>query len=162
MKKLALAIVFFSIIISSSLKAQDFGIGFRISSHIGITGKYFLSNSKAIEGQLNYNNNGMDFVGLYEMHHSLGEPQWFWYYGGGAHISSWNHTGDNSMLIGVDGIIGLEYRFAQAPLALSIDLKPAFDFIASQDPFVSHNYIGIAVRYYFKKHSTTPATIKTL
>jgi len=162
MKKLALAIALMSIISSSPLLAQDFGLGFRISSHIGITGKYFLNDSKAIEGQINYNNNGMDFVGIYEIEHSLGEPQWYWFYGGGGHISTWNHTGDNSMLIGVDGIIGLEYKFTKAPLALSIDLKPAFDFISSEDPFVSHNYIGIAARYYFKKHSAAPTRIKTL
>jgi hypothetical protein len=160
MKKKGYAILVTVLISLTQVQAQDFGLGFRISSHIGITGQYFLSSDRAIEGQMNYNNYGLDFVGLYEVHRSLGEPGWRWYYGGGAHISTWNHSPDNSLLIGVDGIIGIEYMFAQVPLALSIDLKPAFDLVASEDPFVSHNYVGIGLRYFFKKHAA--AITKTI
>ena len=56
-----------------------------------------------------------------------------WYYGGGAHIGFWN--GNSSWgerdraytIIGIDGIIGIEYNFTEAPINIGLDWKPAIN-----------------------------------
>ena len=59
-----------------------------------------------------------------------------WYYGGGAHIGFWNGNnvkwgtaGTSYTVIGIDGILGIEYSFSEAPINIGIDWKPAINII---------------------------------
>ncbi len=61
-----------------------------------------------------------------------------WYFGFGAHVGFWNgdytkhywgEAGETYTVIGVDGILGLEYSFIEVPINLGLDWKPAFNFI---------------------------------
>ena len=58
-----------------------------------------------------------------------------WYAGFGAHIGFWdgNNTrwGDDRSytVIGLDGILGLEYNFTEIPVNFSIDWKPSFNLV---------------------------------
>lgn len=54
----------------------------------------------------------------------------------------------SELALSVDGIIGVEYAIPTAPLSISLDLKPYFDFIQESsikliDPF------GLSIRYKF-------------
>ncbi|WP_316929238.1 hypothetical protein [Nitritalea halalkaliphila] len=78
---------------------------------------------------------GLLLTGLYEIHNPIGgAPGLRWFYGGGAHLGTWNSRSrprwardDRSYTIfGLDLIIGLDYKFDNAPINLSIDWKPAF------------------------------------
>jgi hypothetical protein len=57
----------------------------------------------------------------------------YFYYGGDAHLGSFNNSwfNDNAsrLVIGVDGIPGLEFVFSEVPFNASLDWKPGFNLI---------------------------------
>jgi hypothetical protein len=75
-------------------------------------------------------------TGLYELHQeAFKTPGLKFYYGFGAHLGSVGsgvyktYGGDqyynnNRILLGADGVLGLEYKIAEAPIAISLDLNP--------------------------------------
>lgn len=73
-----------------------------------------------------------------------------WYYGAGGHIAAQNGNGayyyDNgrhkhykngALGLGVDGIVGLEYKIPKAPFALSLDVKPYIEVVTKGDVWMS-------------------------
>lgn len=137
MKKIILIV---AIIVSSiALNAQSYktGIGLRGGLSNGLTVKHFLSESNAIEGILSTRWKGFNITGLYEFEYSLPEEGLDWYWGVGGHVGFWDGRYGNPWfkdtrtytVIGVDGIIGIEYTFASIPLNLSLDYKPAFNLV---------------------------------
>lgn len=119
--------------------AQDYntGIGLRGGFANGITIKHFVSSKAAFEGIISSRWKGLELTGLYEIHNQAFQTERLkWYYGFGAHVGFWN--GDNAnwgnegtayTVVGVDGILGLEYSFNEIPFNIGIDWKPAFNFI---------------------------------
>ncbi len=116
-------------------KAQTYatGIGLRAGVSNGLTVKHFIQSDVALEGILHTRWEGLVITGLYEVHKNIREVRGLrWFYGGGAHIGSWNSRSDKypgTTILGIDGIIGLDYKFADAPINLSLDYKPAFNII---------------------------------
>ncbi|MCB0619949.1 MAG: hypothetical protein KDC43_26035 [Saprospiraceae bacterium] len=121
-------------------QAQDYntGIGLRAGSSNGLTVKHFISSDAALEGLLALRWRGIHITGLYEVHRPLGRTAGLnWYFGGGGHIGFWGgykehpwfDDDNNYTVIGIDGIIGLEYNFQEVPINLSLDWKPAFNLI---------------------------------
>lgn len=120
---------------------QDYqtSVGLRAGLPYGLTAKHFLSKTNAVEGVLASSWGGFVITGLYENEHWTGQyPGLNWFWGGGAHIGFWDTTRDNpyfnetykgNAVLGIDGIIGLEYTFDEFPLNLSIDLLPTFNII---------------------------------
>ena len=77
-----------------------------------------------------------------------------WYYGLGAHIGFWdgNYTnwgtpGENYAVIGVDGIIGLEYNFSEIPFNIGLDWKPAINIIGFTGFWADGG--ALSIRYIF-------------
>jgi len=97
-----------------------------------------------VEGVLGIND-GVGICGLYEIHfpiESVKNLQWF--AGPGAYVAFRNSTTG----VGAAGIVGLDYKFEEIPLNLTIDWKPELNLI-SEVGFESSG-IGISVRYVFK------------
>lgn len=125
--------------LGSEAMAQDYqtGVGLRAGVSNGLTIKHFISERAALEGLLHTRWRGLVITGLYEIHKDIDElPGLKWFYGGGAHIGTWNGNrgtrpwGDDKegyTVFGLDGIIGLDYKFNAAPINLSLDYKPAFN-----------------------------------
>ena len=103
----------------------------------GISIKYFTTNDIALEGILGFRDHGVVISGLYEIHQeAFNVHELRFYYGAGAHIGAEsagvyqtfdgiNETYNSShILLGVDGVIGLEYMIPRAPVAISLDLNP--------------------------------------
>jgi hypothetical protein len=105
--------------------------------------KHFTTDNTALEGLLNFWDNGFRITGLYEFHGNIeAAPGLRWYVGPGAHIGWWNgaiyhdhYYNSGSLMIGVDGVLGLEYKFEGAPIAVSADIQPYLEF--------NHPYLGI-------------------
>jgi hypothetical protein len=124
-------------------------LGLRFGYHYGLSLKHFMKNNLAIEGILSsrgFGNNhwgrnfGFNLTVLAEWHNPIGSVDGLaWYIGFGGHLGSWHSnnynnrnwsgSGDRHFVIGVDGIIGLEYTIPNAPITLALDWKPAFDFL---------------------------------
>jgi hypothetical protein len=116
--------------------------------------KHFTNDQTALEGLLSFWNYGFRMTGLYEIHGNINDaPGLKWYVGPGAHIGFWNNTWhqdypgrDHGVQIGVDGVLGLDYKFTGAPIALSLDIQPAFNI-------VGYTYFevwgGLGIKYTF-------------
>lgn len=137
-------------------EAQNYttSLGLRGPFNNGITLKHFISEQSALEGIFASRYRGFSFTGLYEKHQGAFDvDQLQWYYGAGGHIgiyddrSPWFEDSDQKTVIGVDGIIGLEYTIQEIPFNISIDYKPAFNVVGHQGFWGDNG--GISVRYIF-------------
>ena len=156
MKKLFL-LVLVALCFSLTTKAQEEStttssykdaVGIRLSSTVpaiknGITYKHFIG-ANAIEGILSFGD-GVGICGLYEIHKPLNATteglQWLIGFGGYVGI---NNSTSN---IGAAGIIGLDYKFAQVPLNLTLDWKPELN-IVSKVGFEASG-VGFSARFTF-------------
>jgi len=116
--------------------------------------KHFTKNNKAIEAIGYVNLDGFSMSLLKEFHNPVKDVnQLAWYYGYGGHLGIWSDewkrtnigTGNSNIAVGFDGIIGLEYKFSDAPFNASIDWQPSFSIIQSY----FKNQGGISIRYTF-------------
>jgi len=131
-------------------------LGLKFIYGVALTGKVFIKENAALEGILKYNGAGglgsnIAFTALYEYHAPIkGVDGLRWYLGGGGHVNyfSWKDSDvDAVTTFGVAGILGLEYKFANLPLAISADWQPAY-IISSPSGFSAENG-GIGVKYTF-------------
>ena len=156
MKKLLIvsALVIVTVI---GLNAQDYktSLGLRAGVPWGGTIKHFLDKYNALEGILAFRWQGFMATGLYENEHWTGHyPGLNWYWGGGTHIGFWD-AGNNPNLsstysgsvLGLDGILGLEYTFDEVPINLSLDLMPSVNLIGTQG--WGGIFGALSVRYVF-------------
>ena len=135
-------------------------LGIKIWGHeeAGISYKHFLNGfpNNAVEGLGYFWYNGVRFTGLYEFHFDMGAPGLRWYVGPGAHLGIYNDkyhdkyvsSGNGGALIGIDGVIGLDYKFDKAPISLSLDWQPSFEF-GTTNAFQAA-WGGIGLRYTIK------------
>ncbi len=136
MKRIVLAFAL-AVIMGASSAAQDYdtGFGLRLGWSNGLTIKHFFSERSAVEGILSTRWKGFDLTGLYEIHDEAFDLYRLrWYFGFGGHIGFWNGEntpwgviGDNYTVIGIDGILGIEYTFEGIPINIGLDWKPMFN-----------------------------------
>jgi hypothetical protein len=156
MKKLLLSFAL-AICIMTVSTAQDYntGIGFRGGPFLGLTVKHFIGDKAAFEGLLTTRWHGLEVTGLYEIHNPVFDVNRLkWYYGGGAHLgfyngdnTNWGDRGKDYLVVGIDGIIGLEYSFQEIPVNLSLDWKPSFNFVGYSHFFPDG--AALSIRYIF-------------
>ena len=148
---------------STNANTQDytFAAGLKFGGYEnGISGKYFMNNTTSIEGVLGFRNSGVVITGLYEINQeAFNVPELKFYYGFGAHIGaigSGNYrrfNGDSQIyhnsqiLLGADGVLGLEYLIPQSPIAVSLDLNPRIELATG--PFFDIAP-GLGIKYFFK------------
>jgi hypothetical protein len=156
MKRFAIVSLILLLAVTTGI-AQDYntGIGFRGGSSNGLTVKHFITSDAAIEGLLSTRWRGLNITGLYEIHaQAFDVPRLNWYYGGGGHIGFWdggpNHPWFNTgtyTIIGLDGIIGIEYNIEPIPFNISLDWKPAFNIIGYTGFWGDE--VALSIRYIF-------------
>lgn len=156
MRKLALAFtLFFAMILAANAQDYNTGIGFRGGLSNGLTVKHFISSNAALEGILSTRWQGFNITGLYEIHaQAFNTPRLNWYYGFGGHIGFWDgykqHPWFNDgtyTIIGIDGIIGIEYNIEPIPFNISIDWKPGFNIIGYTGFWGDE--LALSIRYIF-------------
>ena len=119
-----------------------------------ITLKHFTASDRALEGIGYFWENGFRFTGLYEIHGNIKGAQGLkWYVGPGFHIGGWNDKWRNrypdrgEIAIGIDGVLGLDYKFKDAPINMSLDWQPSFNIIGYT--YFEGGWGGFAIRYTF-------------
>jgi hypothetical protein len=155
-------IVMISLIVfclGSILKAQDYrtGIGLRGGFESGLTVKHFTHEKSALEFILSSRWRGFEITGLYEVHNQFADVERLkWFVGFGAHVGFWNgdypykywgDPGKSYTVVGLDGILGLEYSFTEVPINLSLDWKPALNFIGYSGFWADGG--ALSIRYIF-------------
>jgi hypothetical protein len=163
MKKIITMAVIFTVAVSMQANAQSMGstyktaLGVKFYPGAGITLKHFIKSNAALEGIGYFWRDGMRVTGLYEFHGDInGAPGLKWYVGPGAHIGFWNDRywrdrygrRRGGAVVGIDGVLGLDYKFKGAPINMSVDWQPSFEFGDYGDGF-SGNWGGFAIRYTF-------------
>lgn len=135
MRKIVLTFIFVLSVTLASAQEYNTGVGLRAGLSQGLTIKHFVSEKAAFEGLLSTRWRGFDITGLYEIHNrAFDVDRLNWYYGFGAHVgfwdgsnTSWGNTGTTYTVIGIDGILGIEYNFSEAPINIGLDWKPAIN-----------------------------------
>jgi hypothetical protein len=133
---------------SSSGSSYRTALGVKVWDGAGISFKHFVSDKNAIELIGYFWNQGMRITGLYEIHGPInGVNGLQWYIGPGAHIGFYNTKNGGGTFAGIDGVLGLDYKFNGAPINLSLDWQPSFEFGAGRG-FVG-SWGGLGIRYTF-------------
>ncbi len=116
--------------------------------------KHFLKSNQAIEGLGFFTKDMVRFTGLYEIHNPLGSVEGLqWYIGGGGHFGfgndHWQDIGvrPEGFSMGIDGVLGIDYKVKGAPLNLSFDWQPSFVLISQ--PNFQGGWGGLGIRYTF-------------
>lgn len=113
-------------------------IGIRAGETSGLTIKQFLGGSStALEGIVGIWSHGLSATLLFEKYAPAGVSGLNWYYGAGGHVAfetvrnNWYYRNDryyeyrhDHVGIGIDGVVGIEYKIKPIPIALSFDIKP--------------------------------------
>ena len=133
------------------LQAQDYrmALGIRLSNSTptlnnSISGKYFITERSAIEGLISFGSR-FGLGGLLEIHNPLNVQGLRWYYGAGAYVGFENNP--SQTYFGPTGVIGLDYKFTNVPVNLSVDWKPELDIIPDIN-FVPDAF-ALSVRFTF-------------
>jgi hypothetical protein len=158
MKKIITVLLFFAGSCSTA-NAQTTGSDYTTAVGIkfyptGITVKSFIKPNTALEGIGYFSDNGFRITGLYELHYDIeGVNGLKWYVGPGAHIEFWNtnwqnkYPGYSSTGIGIDGVLGLDYKFNGLPVNISVDWQPSFNFVGYN--YFEGGWGGLGIRYTF-------------
>jgi hypothetical protein len=136
-----------ALLFSTRSQAQEYkmAIGVRLSSaqatvNNSVTFKYFMNESHALEAMLSFDPGAVGV--LYEVHKPLGAAGFQWFFGGGGYAA---FKGDN--VLGAMGIVGLDYKFQQIPLNLSLDWKPELNLVNNVN--FQAAAVGLSVRFAF-------------
>jgi hypothetical protein len=161
MKKSFLILLLSFSLFASNAYAQAEGSSYQTAIGVkfypgAITFKHFIRDNRAIEGLGYFYNYGFRLTGLYEIHGDINDvPGLKWYVGPGAHIGFWNEAWSrrfvdrsSGLALGIDGVLGLDYKIEGAPINISVDWQPSFNII-SYTVFEA-GWGGIGIRYTLK------------
>jgi len=133
---------------SSNGHSYRTALGVKVWDGGGISFKHFLTDKNAIELIGYFWSQGTRITGLYEIHGPInGAPGLLWYIGPGAHIGFYNTKYGDGAFAGIDGVLGLDYKFNGAPINVSLDWQPSFEFGDGRG-FVG-SWGGLGIRYTF-------------
>ncbi len=133
-------------------------VGVRVGGTSGLTIKQFTGANTAIEGIVGVWPDAVGLTILVEKYvPAFNVAGLNWYYGGGAHAVAETdrvyyegrryYRGDD-FGIGVDGMLGIEYKILPIPFAISLDLKPFVEFTTSGYAFLALDP-GVGVKVAF-------------
>jgi hypothetical protein len=138
---------------------QNMGSSYRTALGVkvypgAVSVKHFI-NQHAVEALGYVSSDGFRITGLYEIHNNIAGAEGLkWYVGGGAHAGIWSDAWKNKypnresgVALGVDGVLGLDYKIKGAPLNLSFDWQPSFNLIGYN--YFEGGWGGLAIRYTF-------------
>jgi hypothetical protein len=140
-----------------SAQAYKTGIGVRLSSaqamvNNSITLKHFLNERSAIEALFSFGD-PLSLGALYEIHKPFSSEGLQWFYGGGGYVGfvkTFNpnkNRNETDVNFGAQGIVGLDYKFANLPLNISLDWKPELNLVS--DINFEPAAIGFSARFTF-------------
>lgn len=128
-------------------------LGLKFPGGFSLTYKKFVTDTRNLEAQFTTWHKGFRVAGLYEFNFYTFDkvPELSWFVGPGAHVGFWKSefkkTYNSQVDLGVDGIIGLDYKIKNVPINVSVDWQPAVTLIGSAG--FTPAFGGFAIRYTF-------------
>ena len=145
----------------NTLSAQDYktALGVRLSSssakvNNAVSIKHFINSKVAIEGLLSFGD-PLAIGALVELHKPLAASGLTWFYGAGGYLAfekKVNTTTQKTVTdtnLGAQGVVGLDYKFTNVPLNISLDWKPELNIVS--DINFEPAAIGFTARFTFGK-----------
>ena len=136
------------LLIATSAKAQDYkgAIGVRFSSKAALVSnsvslKYFFNEKTAVEGLITFSDPFA--LGILAEQHKPFVGGLKYFYGGGVYAG---FSGDRR--VGLQGVIGLDYKVPTIPINFSIDWKPELT-VATEFSF-EPQALGVTARFTIK------------
>lgn len=119
-------------------------VGVKVWDGAGISLKTFIKENNALEFIGYFNRYGTRITGLYEFHGNLSsEGSLKWYIGPGVHVGLYKGI----TAVGIDGVVGIDYKFTNLPLNLALDWQPTVELgSGSRNGFIG-NWGGFAIRF---------------
>ena len=162
MKKIAIVCSVIAVLSSlQSLSAQNYktALGVRLSSSNAmqsnsISIKQFINEKTAIEGLFTFGD-PLALGALIEFHKPLSAAGLTYFYGAGGYIAFLKNVNVTTQKtstdanFGAQGIIGLDYKFNNIPLNISLDWKPELNIVT--DINFEPVAIGFTARFTFGK-----------
>ena len=159
MKKLISATVVAATLLfaQTSFAQYKTALGVRLSSsqamvNNSISLKHFLTETTAVEALFSFGD-PLALGALFEVHKPLSTEGLQWFYGGGGYLGFEKvydpnrKVNDTEVNFGAMGVLGLDYKFLNLPLNLSLDWKPELNLV--QDITFEPAAIGLSVRFVF-------------
>jgi hypothetical protein len=148
--KIVLALAAFLLALAATAQPYNKAIGIKFPVGIGVSYKRFVTQKAAMEFQALAGKESFMVDGLYEFHFPFAKAEGLnWYVGPGVHAGFYNSqyqkTYSSKMDLGIDGVIGLDYKFNGIPINVSLDWQPSISFTGNSGAHSS--YGGVAVRY---------------
>jgi hypothetical protein len=130
-------------------------IGFKLNPG-AISYRSFYTRNKALEGIGFISLDGFQLTILNEKYFPFSNAENLtWYIGYGGHFNLWsekyklnNPAKSAGVAVGVDGMLGLDYKLKNAPINISVDIQPAFNFVGAS--YFDLGWGGIGIRYTIK------------
>lgn len=115
----------------------------------GVTLKTFVKSNAAFEAIGYFWDKGTRITGLYEYHQNLSDNGSLkWYIGPGVHVGFYKQSFyEGATTVGIDGVLGLDYKFPGIPINVSVDWQPSYEF-GNYEGF-SGGWGGIGLRLAF-------------
>lgn len=151
MKKLILSVFLATTFLAASAQNQTANspeyktaIGAKLWTGGGISVKTFIKDNNALEFIGYFDRFGTRITGLYEIHGNLSsEGALKWYVGPGAHVGLYKGI----TAVGIDGVVGVDYKFTNMPLNLALDWQPSFELGSGTRNGFNANWGGFAIRF---------------
>jgi hypothetical protein len=164
MKRICCSLLLFLLVFTAAKQSVAQGyenaIGLRLGTSQGITFKHALANDGMLELMLTSRWGGWNFTAMYQKYApAFNADGLYWYYGAGAHIgfydgndndkNPWYDEDDDEdhVIVGIDGIIGLEYQIGEIPFHVGLDWKPAFNLFDEAGLWADE--VALSIRYVF-------------
>ncbi len=154
MKKVSVLFVALILVATAGVHAQSYttGIGAKFYTAYGSVGginiKHSTNYNTALEGSLLFFSGGVGIEGLYEYQGPINNAPGLMYFVGGGGLlgfGSSKYNDNTNFALRLTG--GLDYKFPDAPIAISLGLDPFFNLSPSTG---SHLALGIGFRYVLK------------
>lgn len=150
MKRRYMALVLLlAMAVTASAQEYDWAVGVRVGgANGGLTLKRNLGNRGVEVGVALAADNSGRLQALYEWQKPVLANGIQLYYGLGAFVGAFDFSSAPQMGIGVEGVIGLEYKANGLPLAISLDYRPGVSVVPD---FSQSTYgdIGLGLKFCF-------------
>ncbi len=149
MRRIILSAIFFLSLATAGLsQGEGLGVGIIVGEPTGVTAKYWLDRTNALDGALAWSflEDGSLYLHANYIHHhfeviELSSGEMPLYYGGGLKMKF-----ASDFILGLHVPLGIAYHFEEAPLDVFLEIRPGLNLIPETRFDMSG---GIGVRYYF-------------